>query len=137
VNRLNDFPYPASIPEGRFANYGIVLATKPLGDVSVSLSTSDMLTIAPSEFTFTPENWDVPQTFRVVAIEGPSVRANPVRAFINFAFDSAADGNYSQVTHAPTEILVEDTSVGMSTRCSCPHYFLLSLSHLFASHFNH
>jgi hypothetical protein len=46
---------------------GVSLAVEPLTDVVISLSTTDLgeVGVAPGQLTFTPGNWDIPQTATV------------------------------------------------------------------------
>ena len=109
--RLTDFPYPANLPEGRFANYYVTLATIPQSPVNISLSPSSALIVTPLFFSFTPATWNVSQEIHVVAIQDNVVRSSPFPAYLNWAFASA-DGNYSSFAQQSV-ILVEDDSVGL------------------------
>ena len=73
-----------SLEEGGSATYTVVLDTRPVGDVVIDpVAHGAGLTAAPSGLTFTPENWDQPQTVTVSAAQD----------------DDAADGE-GAITHA-------------------------------------
>lgn len=48
----------------------MVLDSGPTADVTIGLSSSDTTegTVSPSSLTFTPTNWDVPQTVTVTGV---------------------------------------------------------------------
>ncbi len=57
-----------SIEEGGSASYTVVLDTQPAGDVTIHPAAhGGGLTAAPSELTFTPQNWNQAQTVTVSA----------------------------------------------------------------------
>ncbi len=61
--------YSLTVAEGGTASYSVVLDSQPEEDVVVnlSISPSDHLTASVEELTFTPENWDSPQTVTLTA----------------------------------------------------------------------
>lgn len=61
--------YSLTIPEGGTGSYSVALGSQPDGDVVVTLriSPSDHLTASAEQLTFTPENWDSPQTVTLTA----------------------------------------------------------------------
>ena len=50
--------------------FTIVLNTEPAANVTIALSSSDTTegSVSPSSITFTPENWDIPQTTTVTGV---------------------------------------------------------------------
>ena len=58
-----------TVEEGGGNTYTITLGSQPAEDVTVSLSLSPTghLTAGPVELSFTPENWDTPQTITLTA----------------------------------------------------------------------
>jgi uncharacterized protein YhjY with autotransporter beta-barrel domain len=58
------------VEDGSTAEFTVVLATQPSADVTTNLESTDEDegTINRSSLTFTPENWDVPQTVVVTGI---------------------------------------------------------------------
>ena len=61
--------YSLTIAEGETGSYSVVLDSQPDGDVVVTLSISPSghLTASAEKLTFTPENWDSPQTVTLTA----------------------------------------------------------------------
>jgi hypothetical protein len=110
--RLTDYPYPASIPKGGFANYVLTLTAIPQSDVQITIVASSPLSVSPSIFTFSPATWNVPQEVHIVAImDHVIVKPSPFDAYLAWQF-SSADGNFSSVYQAPTPISVKETQVG-------------------------
>ncbi len=60
-------PTVLSLNEGGSATYTVVLDTRPIGNVLISVFTSDGVTVQPGSLTFTPGNWRTPQTVTVSA----------------------------------------------------------------------
>lgn len=59
-----------TLTEGGASNtFDIVLGNQPTANVTISLTTNDQVTIDGSTRTFTPANWNVPQTVSVTAID--------------------------------------------------------------------
>jgi hypothetical protein len=62
-----------SVPEGSSASFTVELAAAPAADVVVDVVRSPQadadLTASPAQLTFTPANWDVPQTVTVSAAQ--------------------------------------------------------------------
>ena len=50
-------------------SYTIVLGSAPTGDVTISLTNDSQLSISQDTLTFTPEDWSIPQTISVQAID--------------------------------------------------------------------
>ena len=61
--------YSLTIAEGGTGSYSVALGSQPDGDVVVtlSISPSGQLTASVGKLTFTPENWDSPQTVTLTA----------------------------------------------------------------------
>ena len=61
--------YSLTIEEGETGSYTVALGSQPDGDVTVtlSISPSGQLTASAEQLTFTPENWDSPQTVTLTA----------------------------------------------------------------------
>ena len=61
--------YSLTVAEGGTGSYSVALGSRPEEDVVVNLSISPSghLTASVEELTFTPENWDSPQTVALTA----------------------------------------------------------------------
>ncbi|MBK8170953.1 MAG: hypothetical protein IPK60_11505 [Sandaracinaceae bacterium] len=57
--------------DGGTAGFGIVLTSAPSADVVIALSSSDTTegTVSPASVTFTPVNWNAPQTVTVTGVD--------------------------------------------------------------------
>jgi hypothetical protein len=71
---------PLSVKEGATTNYTVRLATQPAANVVIAPASSNPSegTISPSSLTFTPANWNTPQTLTLTGLD-----------------DFVADGNVS------------------------------------------
>ena len=67
------FPIPGLLTSeaGGQAFFTVVLDTKPTANVTIPISSSDPTegTVAPSSLTFTPDNWDIPQTVTITGVD--------------------------------------------------------------------
>ena len=59
-----------SVDEGSDASYGVRLAKRPSSNVTVNIASSDRRAVAvrPASLTFTPSNWNRPQTVTVTGV---------------------------------------------------------------------
>ena len=57
------------IEGGATDTYAVVLLSKPKADVAIAVATDGQTTATPSLLTFTPANWNVPQTVAVAAVD--------------------------------------------------------------------
>jgi Ca2+-binding RTX toxin-like protein len=60
---------------GNSDSYQVVLSSQPTADVTISFASNNQLTVNQS-VTFTAENWDLPQTVNVQAIDDEVVEGN-------------------------------------------------------------
>ena len=54
-----------TIPEGRSGTYTVALASQPSENVTVKVMPYAIVQVTPTQLTFTPDNWDAPQTVTV------------------------------------------------------------------------
>ena len=79
VNLDNDAPGLSITPKGMLTvsepntalNLGVALTCQPAANVTVSISSSDVTegTVSPASRTFTPANWNTPQSFTLTAAD--------------------------------------------------------------------
>ncbi|MGB7326393.1 MAG: endo-1,4-beta-xylanase [Rubripirellula sp.] len=62
--------------EGNPSSVTAVLTHAPTSDVTVTIAPSPQVTTSPSTLTFTPLNWDIPQSVTVTPIEDYSIEGN-------------------------------------------------------------
>ncbi|MBD3359631.1 MAG: hypothetical protein GF365_02920, partial [Candidatus Buchananbacteria bacterium] len=89
--------------------YSLVLNSAPSSDVTVNLSyASDQMTASSDTVTFTPLNWDTPQTITVTAIDDEYVEGLEQRT-ISHAVNST-DPNYNGMLVSDIEVNVLDNN---------------------------
>jgi hypothetical protein len=86
--------------------YTLALGTQPTADVVVSVVGTDQISVSPSALTFTPQNWDVPQTVTVAAVDD-SVIEGAYTAVITHSVVSA-DAGYNGLAVADVSVSIED-----------------------------
>ena len=81
---------------GGTATYTIVLTSQPAADVTIALSSTDTTegTISPSSLTFTPANWNIPQTVTVTGVND-AVDDGDILYSISNAPATSADASYN------------------------------------------
>ncbi len=98
-------PTALTMAEGGSGEYTVVLTSEPTGPVTVeaTVSGSPDVTALPVTRTFTPSDWDVPQTVTASAAhDGDAVDDT---ATVSHA---ASGGDYGGVTAEPVEVTVTD-----------------------------
>jgi Ca2+-binding RTX toxin-like protein len=81
--------------KGGSGSFTIVLNTQPTGDVTIALNSSDATegTVSPGSVTFTPANWDTPQTVTVMGLDDLADDGDVPFSVVT-APAVSADGNY-------------------------------------------
>ena len=81
---------------GGTATYTIVLTSQPAADVTIALSSTDTTegTISQSSLTFTPANWNIPQTVTVTGVND-AVDDGDILYSISNAPATSADASYN------------------------------------------
>jgi hypothetical protein len=104
-------PISLILTEGAPAeNYTVRLATLPLGNVTITLSTPDaQSTVTPTTLTFTPANWNVPQPVAVQAVEDGIDEALPHSGVVLHSVTASA-ADYVGVT-ATLQLEIYDDAV--------------------------
>ena len=98
-------PTALTVAEGGSGEYTVVLTSEPTAPVTVeaTVSGSPDVTALPVALTFTPSDWDVPQTVTASAAhDGDAVDDT---ATVSHA---ASGGDYGGVTSEPVEVTVTD-----------------------------
>ena len=100
------------LEEGGSATYTVVLDTPPAGDVVIHpAAQGGGLTAVPSELTFTPENWNQPQTVTVSAAQDDD--AADGQGFVTHGILVAPGSAYAGVAVAHVAVSVaDDEAVG-------------------------
>ncbi len=122
---------------GATDSYTVVLQSEPTGNVTVVLSTTAQLSLAPPGLTFTPANWNVAQTVTVTATDDGVVEG-PHNATINQSVTSS-DPNYSQSLPAISVAISDNDSAVVNfapvsqSEGTSPMAFTVTLSNPVAS----
>jgi large repetitive protein len=85
--------------------FTIVLDTAPTANVTISLTSSDLTegTVQPASVTFTPSNWNVPQTVTVTGVNDTIADGNQIFTIITGAAQST-DPTYSGLAVPDVEV---------------------------------
>jgi uncharacterized repeat protein (TIGR01451 family) len=86
--------------------YTVVLTSEPTANVTVVLSTTAQLGLAPSGLTFNPANWNVAQTVTVSATDDGVVEGAHSAAIMQST--SSSDLNYSGIAVATVNVEISD-----------------------------
>ncbi len=86
--------------------YTLALGTQPTADVVVSMAGTDQITVSPSSLTFTPENWDMPQTITVSAVDDSVVEGIHTAVITHSAV--SADAGYNGISVADVMVSIGD-----------------------------
>ena len=92
--------------------FTVALSTVPSASVTVTIGASAQCGFAAASLTFTPTNWNVPQTVTATATNDVIVEGVHSCAPATI---SAANGGYAGVTATPPTITVNDNDVGTIT----------------------
>ena len=81
---------------GGTAQFTVVLNTQPTANVTIGLSSSDTTegTVSPSSLTFTPSNWNTPQTVTITGVDDDIDDGNIAYTIVTAAA-SSSDENYN------------------------------------------
>ncbi|MCY3801049.1 MAG: fibronectin type III domain-containing protein [Chloroflexi bacterium] len=94
------------LQEGGSATYTVVLHTQPVSDVGISPFAYGGVTAQPDRLTFTPDNWNTPQTVTVSAAQDDNTENEQV--FINHGIDAAAESAYATLLVPSVTVNVTD-----------------------------
>ncbi len=93
---------------GATDTYTLALGTQPTADVVVSVMGTDQIAVSPSTLTFTPQNWDVPQTVTVSAVDDSMVEGDHTAVITHSAVSTDAGYNGISVTDVMVSITDND-----------------------------
>jgi hypothetical protein len=97
---------------GGTAAFTVDLNTAPSSNVTLGLSSSNATsagTVSTSSLTFTPSNWNTPQTVTVTGVNDHMVHSAPIGYSIVFAAPSSSDPNYNGAADTPASISASNT----------------------------
>lgn len=91
---------------GTVDSFSIRLNSQPSSNVTITLTPSSQITLSTSTITFTPYNWNNPQTITVTAVNDLIAEGDHT-ATISYSV-SSSDTNYSPVTITATTVYITD-----------------------------
>jgi hypothetical protein len=93
---------------GDTAEFTVVLDTKPTANVTVTVTSNDVTegTVLPSVLTFTPENWNLPQTVTVTGVDDEVEDGNTAYTIVTAA--SSNDNKYDGLDVADVSVTNTD-----------------------------
>lgn len=100
---------------GGTATFTVVLDTKPTANVTIGVSSSDTTegAAAPSSLTFTPDNWDQPQSVTVTGVDD-ALEDGPVAYNVILGAAVSADFTYNGLTPPSVKVLNTDSEDGIT-----------------------
>ncbi|HEX3626470.1 MAG TPA: DNRLRE domain-containing protein [Verrucomicrobiae bacterium] len=98
-----------SVLEGFTTNISITLSAKPVSNVTIGFASSDTTlgTVSPAQVTFTPGNWNVPQTVTLTGVANASNQGSASYALTvtvtsaNFGYDTLTVPDITAATVKP------------------------------------
>ncbi len=97
--------------DGRQTSFAVELQTQPTADVTVAISSGDTTegTVSTSSLTFTPANWNVPQTITVTGVDDTVTDGDVVYTVVLAASSSDPAYNALSPTQATMTNIDNDT----------------------------
>ena len=94
---------------GSAASFTVALTSRPTANVVVALTTSNSAegTVAPPSLTFTPQNWNVPQTATVTGVDDQTVDGDVVYTIVTGAAVSS-DAKYAGLNPPDVSLVNQD-----------------------------
>ena len=102
-------PKALNVSEDGSATYTVVLDSKPTADVTVTVASGDdgAATISPASHTFTPNDWNTPQTFTVSGVADEDRDNESVTVSHDV---TGSDGKYNGIAADSVAVAVADTT---------------------------
>jgi len=96
----------AIIEGGATDTYTLALGTQPTADVTVNITGDAQVSVSPAALTFTPQNWDVPQTVTVSAVDDSVDESDHTAVIMHSAVSS--DAGYNGISVADVTVSIGD-----------------------------
>jgi hypothetical protein len=90
--------------------YTVVLSTAPTANVTIAMNPGTQVTVVPPTLTFTPANWNVPQTVTVTAVDDALVEGPHAATIAHTA--ASTDAAYSGIAIVSVTANITDNDVG-------------------------
>ncbi len=103
-------PLTLNTDENTTATYTAVLDARPAHDVTITPESSDpaAATVSPASATFTPADWDTPQTFTVTGVADPDTHDETATVTHQA---TSSDTRYDAIAVDSVSVAVADTTV--------------------------
>lgn len=88
--------------------YTLVLNTQPTGNVVISFNTGTQIQAIPNA-TFTPANWNTPQTITVIAVDDPDAEGNHNGTIAHTV--ASGDSNYNGMAVPNITVAITDNDI--------------------------
>ncbi|MEB3215657.1 MAG: malectin domain-containing carbohydrate-binding protein [Nostocales cyanobacterium 94392] len=100
-----------SVVEGETSGdtYSIILNSKPNADVTINLSSNNQITTSTNSITFTANNWNVPQTITVKAVDDNLVEGNQTVNILHTI--SSLDNDYNSLNLTNIPVFIGDNDI--------------------------
>lgn len=89
------------------SSFSVKLNSQPTGNVTITPSASAQVTVSPASITFTPANYDTPQTFTVTATDD-NVYEGTANETIILTASSADDALYNNLSESIVVVVNDD-----------------------------
>jgi uncharacterized protein len=99
----------AVVEGGETDSYTLVLTTQPTADVTITVGGDAQVSVSPMALTFTPANWDVPQTVTVTAVDDDEAEGPHTGTVTHAA--ASADQLYDGIAVASVTVAITDNDV--------------------------
>jgi predicted extracellular nuclease len=93
-------------------NYTVVLNTIPSSNVTITITPNSQVTAVPSSLTFTPMNWNMPQTVTASAIDDSVVEGAHSGSISHSS--ASGDSNYNSLVVASVSVTISDNDPSCS-----------------------
>ncbi|MEE2903460.1 MAG: myxococcus cysteine-rich repeat containing protein [Myxococcota bacterium] len=105
-------PAAIAINEGASADIDISLRYEPMSDTAIQISSqSSLVTSSPNSLTFTPLNWNIPQSARLTAQQDPDTLDNDIDVSITSSVAPTLDVDVAISDDDTQTIVLNNTSV--------------------------
>ncbi|TRU88111.1 MAG: hypothetical protein EWV76_09640 [Microcystis novacekii Mn_MB_F_20050700_S1] len=91
---------------GNTDTYSLVLKTQPTSDVTITLAGNSQITLNQTTLTFTPTNWNTPQTVTINAVDDTLTEGNHTATITHNI--SSTDTNYNGLTLPNVIVNIQD-----------------------------
>lgn len=114
--KITEFDGTTTVSEnGRTDSFDVVLTGRPDSDVVLALNNGDAteVSLSATSLTFTPDNWDVPQTVQIAALDDAVIDGTKSVAITVSVDEASSDAAFTAVAAQTVNISSQDNDVGL------------------------